>query len=178
MLETADEITDEMLDIILEKMPYVAVLFCKLICTIALSILSHVFSVFLSISCSVMCKNTLPPVFCLHWAQNGWCHHKNLVLKTIKSIDFDKSIPKYFFGTFVVVPIFPREFPRRRYCVCVCKPQLFIHSPCVLLETSRLKAQGFTLFETEFIVFKKVFCLFKLCFSFIVKCCFHIVFSF
>lgn len=28
-----EDITDEMLDLILEKMPYVAVLFCKLICT-------------------------------------------------------------------------------------------------------------------------------------------------
>lgn len=32
-----EDITDEMLDLILEKMPYVAVLFCKLICIFVLS---------------------------------------------------------------------------------------------------------------------------------------------
>lgn len=42
-----EDITDEMLDLILEKMPYVAVLFCKLICTFVLffSVLTnHFFS--------------------------------------------------------------------------------------------------------------------------------------
>lgn len=41
-----EDITDEMLDLILEKMPHVAVLFCKLICTFHTSSLSqyHFFS--------------------------------------------------------------------------------------------------------------------------------------
>lgn len=34
-LKFKEDITDEMLNLLLEKMPYVAVLFCKLICTIS-----------------------------------------------------------------------------------------------------------------------------------------------
>lgn len=52
-----EDITDEMLDLILEKMPYVAVLFCKLICTFTLSsppTHSHTFLSY-SLLCIVFC---------------------------------------------------------------------------------------------------------------------------
>lgn len=63
-----EDITDEMLDLILEKMPYVAVLFCKLICTFVLtytlhfSVLTNHFSFILFLSPRVYTNLLLPIV--------------------------------------------------------------------------------------------------------------------
>lgn len=98
-----EDITDEMLDLILEKMPYVAVLFCKLICTFTLSspppTHSHTFLSY-SLLCIVFCcwitKFFLIP--CLVWARNDWNYQTKPTKKTtthrmikVKSIDLSHS---------------------------------------------------------------------------------------
>lgn len=97
-----EDITDEMLDLILEKMPYVAVLFCKLICTFTLSSppnpFSHVSILFSSVYCVLLLNHQIfsYSLFGLSTKWLKWPNKTNKKTTThrmikVKSIDLSHS---------------------------------------------------------------------------------------
>lgn len=181
-----EDITDEMLDLILEKMPYVAVLFCKLICTFTLSSPPQpILTRFYLILFCVLCSAVESPTFFLFPV---WFEHEMIEItkqnqqKKQQLIEWSKSNQLIYPILLSSIPLFSTRmfntfsfsYPCSSILCVACANHLIIDLPPEYVLCSKIQFKtSFSIDIFRWILGLRVSYVFN-CFSI---CCISVAFS-
>lgn len=180
-----EDITDEMLDLILEKMPYVAVLFCKLICTFTLSSppnpFSHVSILFSSVYCVLLLNHQLFS-YSPFGLSTKWLKWPNKTNKKQQLIEWSKSNQLIYPILLSSTPLFSTRmfntfslsYPCSSILCVACANHLIIDLPPEYVLCSKIQFKtSFSIDIFRWILGLRVSYVFN-CFS---LCCISVAFS-